>query len=51
MLWTVFIFIHFPFVPNLKHRAPFGVSVITLVLRHAVDGAATGIEPVFIRYA
>jgi hypothetical protein len=22
-------FIHFPVVPNLEHRAPFGVSVIT----------------------
>jgi hypothetical protein len=31
-----FPLIHFPFVPNLEHRAPVGVSVITLTLRHTV---------------
>jgi hypothetical protein len=27
-------FIHFPVVPNLEHRTPFGISVITHALRH-----------------
>jgi hypothetical protein len=30
-----FIF-HFPFRSQLEHRAPFGVSVITRTIRHAV---------------
>jgi hypothetical protein len=30
------IIIHFPFVPNLGHRAPFGVFVITHTIRHTV---------------
>jgi hypothetical protein len=35
--WKIFVylFINFPFVPNLEHRAPFGVSMITHT-RHTV---------------
>jgi hypothetical protein len=34
--FAIHSFIHFPFVPNLEHRAPFGVSVIIHTLRHTV---------------
>jgi hypothetical protein len=40
------IFIHFPFVPNLEHRAPFGVYVITHTLRHTVGLLWTSDQPV-----
>jgi hypothetical protein len=39
-------FIHFPFLPNLEHRAPFGVSVITYTLRHTVGLLWTSDQPV-----
>jgi hypothetical protein len=38
--------IHFPFVPNLEHRAPFGVSVITHTIRHTVGLIWTSDQPV-----
>jgi hypothetical protein len=38
-------FIHFPFVPNLEHRAPFGVSGITHT-RHPVGLLWTSDQPV-----
>jgi hypothetical protein len=40
------VFIHFPVVPNLQHRAPFGVSVITHTIRHAVGRLWTSDQPV-----
>jgi hypothetical protein len=39
-------FIHFPVVPNLEHRAPFGVSVITHAIRHTVGLLWTSDQPV-----
>jgi hypothetical protein len=39
-------FINFPVVPNLEHRAPFGVSVITLTIRHTVGLLWTSDQPV-----
>jgi hypothetical protein len=30
-------FIYFPVVPNLEHRPPFGISVITHTIRHPVE--------------
>jgi hypothetical protein len=36
--------IHFPFVPSLEHRAPFGVYVITY--RHTVGLLWTSDQPV-----
>jgi hypothetical protein len=39
-------FIHVPVVPNLEHRAPFGVSVITHTIRHAVGLLWTSDQPV-----
>jgi hypothetical protein len=38
-------FIHFPIVPPLEHRAPFGVSVITHT-RHTVGLLWTSDQPV-----
>jgi hypothetical protein len=39
-------FIYFTVVPNLEHRAPFGVSVITHTVRHTVGPLWTSDQPV-----
>jgi hypothetical protein len=39
-------FIHFPVVPNLEHRAPLEVSVITHTIRHTVGLLWTSDQPV-----
>jgi hypothetical protein len=39
-------FISFSFFPNLEHRAPFVVSVITHILRHTVGLLWTSDQPV-----
>jgi hypothetical protein len=41
----IYSFIHVPFVPNLKHRAPFGVSVITHT-RHTVGRLWMSDQPI-----
>jgi hypothetical protein len=40
------VVIHFPVVPDLEHRAPFGVSVITHTVRHTVGLLWTSDQPV-----
>jgi hypothetical protein len=42
----MYIFIHFPAVPNLENRAPCGVSVITHTIRHMVGLLWTSDQPV-----
>jgi hypothetical protein len=42
----LYSFIHFSLVPNLEHRAPFGVSMIALVIRHAVGLLWTTHQPI-----
>jgi hypothetical protein len=37
--------IHFPVGPNLEHRVPFGVSVITHKIRHTVGLLWTSDQP------
>jgi hypothetical protein len=43
---TIHSFIHFPVGSQLEHRAPFGVSVITHTIKHAVGLLCTSDQPV-----
>jgi hypothetical protein len=38
--------IHFPDVPSLEHRAPFGVSVTPHIIRHTIGLLWTSDQPV-----
>jgi hypothetical protein len=45
-MFAVSFVIHFPVGSRLKHRAPFGVSVITHTIRHTVRLLWTSDQPV-----